>query len=125
MRPPFPLPAEPFLPVKLVHPAKPVLPVTPILSLVLSQPTTISDRHPHETQRKLKTNEVSMLQEVIKECQANEEFRLLKSVEKVKAVFEACPPSLQINVNSASGTSSASSLRRGATQLLCPWQTSG
>ena len=26
---------------------------------------------------------------------------------------------------SASGTSSASSLRRGATQLLCPWQTSG
>jgi hypothetical protein len=41
-----------------------------------------------------------MLQEVIKECQAKEKFRLLRrSVEKVKAVFEACPPSLQINVN--------------------------
>ena len=39
-----------------------------IMPVVLSQSNNC-DRHPHETQRKLATNEVSMLLEVIKGCQ--------------------------------------------------------
>ena len=98
MRPPFPSPTVPFISAKLAQPSKPFMPVTPTMPVVRSQPAPC-DRHPNETQRRLTTNEVSMLMEVIKGCHANEKFRILKSVERVKAVFGACPPSLQPKLN--------------------------
>ena len=51
-----------------------------------------------KTQR-LTTNEVSMLAEVIRTCHTNDKFSLEKSVDRVEAVFGACPPSLRSKLN--------------------------
>ena len=51
-----------------------------------------------KTQR-LSTYEVSILAEVIRACHNNDKFSLDKSVDRVKAVFAACPPSLKQKLN--------------------------